>query len=84
MLTPENAAARRLPVWLTNLLTLTGLFAGAAALLGLATLFDHLGWTVPKIVTAVVAVIYGVFLTLALVGYLLYVMDQEVRRGLKR
>jgi hypothetical protein len=47
-------------------------------------LFAHIGWRVPLYVTAGIAVAYGVFLTLALVGYLLYVMDQEVRRGLRR
>jgi hypothetical protein len=71
-------------VWLSNLLVLLALLGGAGVIAGAATLFAHIGWRVPLYVTAGIAVAYGVFLTLALVGYLLYVMDQEVRRGLRR
>jgi uncharacterized membrane protein YsdA (DUF1294 family) len=79
-----SSAARRFPVWLANLLTLAALLGVMGVFVGLATLFDHLGWTAAKYVVAVVGLVYGVFAILALIGYLLYTIDREVRRGLNR
>lgn len=66
------------------MLLAVALLAGCAAFAGLTHLFKHLGWTVPMWVAGIVGLVYCVFVLLALAGYLLYSIDQEVRRGLKR
>jgi hypothetical protein len=73
-----------LPIWLQNTLVLAGLLAVASAFVGAAMFCEHQGWTVAKYVVVVVGLVYDVFAALALLGYLLYVLDGEVRRGLNR
>jgi hypothetical protein len=70
-------------LWLRNVLVIGTLLAGSGVFAALVILFGHLGWTVPKYVAAVIGLGYDLFAALAIIGYLLYLMDQEVRRGLR-